>query len=760
MKKTVSIKLMVTLVMLLLPLLMGATEHITYTATYGGSPILGTRTLGGVTYSTVKYDGLFNTGEPGSPSLPVESIQFSVPWNATNFSVTATPIMGDPIVLDYPVYPIQSNATQVTLPNNASYSGTYPSTMAWYVDEGLSAGENHVVTVAVMPMRCDHSNGTVLQVIKSVNLTLNYELSETPSIYPIARRGASLREEGYEWVKSMVVNPTDVRGHSYSSASITANRQDDIITDPYTYIIITTPELKHSVRRIAALNQQKGVNVKVVTVEEALNDTITEDGDYFSWGGNNTLVYSDDAGKLRSFLKGCYAERGCEYVLLAGSNVPYRNCDGGQADMYFSELYANWMNSFLEDQRRRGILYVGRLLGNEPELIDNYTDKLFRYELNPGNGDYSYLTHALFTESNQYGWLNDIFREIVADICPDTVRIREIPNQNFPTCQNVLDSINSNHYGFISFVNYAVPSHILLYSGDQIYDSHYLWALSDVKTYPNAVDGESDNGLNHMDNKYYPMIGFSQIGNTMSYDCKQQFNLDVSFGESFTMGKDYGGPVFIGMTYPYWQNSYNCDYYFDEFSNNFGLALSRYNGSLAKAFLSAKASYAYNTWEVMNSCYNYLGDPAVSMWTDIPQVYSNITVQRTDNSIVLAGLPANQPSIAYHSNDGVTGKIKATSSTMTLNNVSPNSTVMIYGVNRIPFIAPLVLQNTTLEHSQYVIADEVTAGKSVDTNRTNGEVTVADGAEYEIEASGKVTLVGGFKVEKGALFSVLKSSYK
>ena len=39
-------------------------------------------------------------------------------------------------------------------------------------------------------------------------------------------------------------------------------------------------------------------------------------------------------------------------------------------------------------------------------------------------------------------------------------------------------------------------------------------------------------------------------------------------------------------------------------------------------------------------------------------------------------------------------------------------------------------------------------------------VTVKNGAEYEIEASGEVKLAGGFKVELGARFAVQRTSYK
>jgi hypothetical protein len=59
----------------------------------------------------------------------------------------------------------------------------------------------------------------------------------------------------------------------------------------------------------------------------------------------------------------------------------------------------------------------------------------------------------------------------------------------------------------------------------------------------------------------------------------------------------------------------------------------------------------------------------------------------------------------------------------------------------------------------FVLASDVTAGNAVDGNRTSGDVIVKNGVEYEIEASGTVTLRDGFKVEKGAYFSVIPSTF-
>jgi hypothetical protein len=156
--------------------------------------------------------------------------------------------------------------------------------------------------------------------------------------------------------------------------------------------------------------------------------------------------------------------------------------------------------------------------------------------------------------------------------------------------------------------------------------------------------------------------------------------------------------------------------------------------------------------------FNFLGDPVLEMWTDTPQTYSGITVTRGDSTISVTGVPIGSK-MSYCGNDGSLGLVKATSSTISLSHVDANSSVMLYKHNMIPYFAPLVLQNTSLDNSQYVIASDVLAGRTVDTGRTSGDVTVSSGVDYEIEATGQVKIMGGFKVELGARFSITPSEY-
>ena len=109
MKKIVLLRIVAVLLMTsLVPPLLAEVGTITYNASYNSiDMILGTDTLGGVTYTTVTYGDLTNGGQPGAPSLPIDYLRFSVPANATNFTVTAVKFNNLLQTIGNLVYPCQ-----------------------------------------------------------------------------------------------------------------------------------------------------------------------------------------------------------------------------------------------------------------------------------------------------------------------------------------------------------------------------------------------------------------------------------------------------------------------------------------------------------------------------------------------------------------------------------------------------------------------------------------------------------------------------
>ena len=757
-------KLMTTLVApLALPLTVLA-ESITHTLTYDYSKLtIGTDTLGGVTYSTVSYEGLRNGGEPGVPSLPVDYIRFSVPYNATNFTVSATTRFPLESNFPYLVYPCQAprlmndtSAWPVTLPDSSIYfSGSYyPANLASLIDEGFLAGENHIVTVAVTPFSCLHVNNGIVNYKKirkpqSITVKLTYQTGGPLQTEPIVRRDTVLRNEGFEVTRSMVVNPNDVRTNAVPDTSsyihlhgIVSTGQSYPVDSTATYLIVTTQELKHPIRRLAALKRQQGYSVKIVTMDEVLASPFSGNGDWVE----NSLTYQDDAGKLREYIRYCFKYLATKYVLLAGTDVPYRIIDlfdpllNIPTDTYYSALNSNWnINNWHSSSTKIDFepeIYVGRFLSKSKNQVNNQIDKTFRYILNPGHGDFTYLNKAFFLEGRDFIDVCFNTQNCLSAYFPNQITLKDTTDNNVPTGKNVIDTIRNNRFGFLCLFNHGDTARIRVYGTDSLKRKHFIYA------YRSLSNGD---GLNSLDNKYYPMIFYAPSCTTIPYN-----NVNgINFGESFTTGKDYGGPVYIGYTAKVFQGEIT------KILETFADYLRDGKVTLGEADAHSKTSVSTKNEPIAHA---YLGDPSLEIWTGVPQLYENISVERTNNSITVSGITVDSTYVIYCGNDGTCLKT-ISSSTVSFNQLSPNGSIMLFKRNYLPYIAPLALQNTTINNNQYVIANEVTAGNTIDINRTSGDVVIPNGVEYEIEASGTVTLNDGFNVEKGATFAVYPSCF-
>jgi hypothetical protein len=787
MKNKEYIRFVVVFIMMLFTPIFAGAETITYTATYDYNRLtIGTCTLGGQTYTTLHYADLSYDGEPGLPLLPIDIIHFSVPYNASNFTVFAHASDYYQQAISYPVYPSQFPKTlldtteSITPPDSVIYvTGLYPSSssMAWVIDDDYLAGENHIVTVAVMPIGIRYRNsGYQLKLNNTINLSLYYTICNTPSEYPLICRDAEKRSEGHKLTKSIVVNPSAVIANAPSSnmnGNLLAGNNiptlpgylvdslDRLNTDVrlFDYLIITTDSLSPSLKRLSALKKQKGYKVGIVTVDEIVHNPLID---------VNRLVTDeliedtvDYPTIIRLVLTYAYVYGKAKYVLLVGRDVPfYINSSSASTDTYYCDLSRNWYSNGKYSYPE---LFPGRIIAKTQEQINNYTDKLFRYELNPGKGEFSYLRRAIYTNGYEQYVMNDSFAEIVKfysdSIYPVSTMMIEDRQTGSPSGKDVIDEINRTQYGFINFNNHGMPTGIVMYGkgGPSPHLFKWLWAVDSVRgpaSVTNHVNDETitGNGLNNMTNKYYPNICFSTCCSVNPFEVPNGYDPSwMNFGESFTTGKDYGGPAFMGNTS----------------SNGFEMAIlgQCFTNYLRKGNFYIGVAYGLSKVRSVSSYYsaihNLLGDPEFEVWTDIPQLYSNIGITRTNNAVLISGIDADADStiVAYYANDGRIGTDTVSSSNITINGISPNSTIMLYKHNYIPYIAPMVLQNITLENSQYVIANDVTAGNHIDNIRTKGDVVVPNDVEYEIEASGVVTLEDGFKVEKGATFAVYPSCF-
>ncbi len=754
-------------------------------------------TVGNETFIRYSFPDCDHIDQVGAPMLPVKYIRLSVPYNATNITVKPlcswTPAFENKREYPAPV-PLTTNDTIPDQPELVIDSAIYMTDAYWppaaaeLVGEGFYMGENHIITVAVYPMLYNPVQNKMHNYTQ-VCVKVNYDLGGTPANM-LVRRGGDLRQQEQQAAKAIVDNPHQVEGFAVPAAQ--AHHMpahglipDSLLTDTasyyyggelYTwgdrarYLIVTTRELAPSFKRLAALKRQKGYSVQIKCIEDILTDPRVQHGDVFVRANGDTISFiNDDAGKLRQYLKLAHAYDNTQFVLLGGKDIPFRygyNQYIGQTfrsiptDWYYCDLTTNWnidnddlygeYNRFTLNNPfdREPELFVGRLMADESSHIVNYTDKLLRYELNPGNGNASYVSRSLFTEGSLFNNIDSIASSF-ENIFDDVVIMKQTSNsQLYPKASEIMSAFNTNPFGFLTIYGHGSPKSVLV--SNAMGNTSYLYSLSDY------LIGDNNSSIDQMNNKYMPGIYYSLSCVNMPFDVLENYNV-FNLGQSYTLGMNYGGVAFLGNTRNTFHNISDSNTGCGLLEKKFAAQISNGNTQcgIAEALSKSNDSDVY-----MDMIHNLLGEPEFDIWTDTPQSFSGISTSRSNNSICVSGLPSNtEVKVALCSNNSTTLFRTTSSGIITFENINPNSPIMIYHHNYFPYIVPLLLQNERITHSQYVIANDVCAGRNVDTNRANGDLTIAAGVEYELDAKGQVLLAPGFKVEKGALFSVLKSDY-
>ena len=748
-------------------------------------------TIDGIAYLSLDYEQLDNIETPGHPALPCKYLSCSVPYNAVNISVVATPSNAVNIYPPKKITPAQmpkslsDSIWSWTSPDSAIYATNafYPNSQATISNESFVQGENHVITVAVIPITYNPVQDN-LKLYKKVKVQLSYELGDSvPGYTYIVRSSQALRTLGHETVSSFVVNPTQVEGFAppatapaycapllpgNGSGSSTSMGEVDIIPH-YEYLIISTQELKPALRRIVALKRQKGMTAGIVTLDDIRNTPLP-----------GLEIQSVTPFVIREYLRYAYSQ-GTKYVLLAGE-IPYRIQEINYSDThynvptdwYYCDLSNNWTNIHSANSEAMDYgpeLYVGRLMCNESEQVENNTDKLLRYSLNPGNGNYQYLKRSFYIEGYDLYKYYDIdegkvVSESFGNIHVDTTILRERPYLRYPKGSDVINTINSNQFGFISLHNHGYPFDMNTYGFSVLlggiltprnsrYDNNLCYKIFPLQEY-RTTPQDSLNGFDNIRNKFYPNIAYSVACDHMPFNIPTMLSDSLNMGQSFTLGKDYGGPAFLGNTrsgYIHSSAYLEC---------KFALLMNRGKCKVGEAEAWSKFDFKNDgASNYLSLVHNLFGDPEMEMWTDIPSDYNGLTETRDNNSIVVSGLNPLD-TVAYTNNAGESLRLLPTAGNCTLNNISPNGCIMVYRHNYIPYIAPLILQNEIVENDQYVIATSLTAGNHVDTNRTSGDFIIPSGKQFEVEYSDKVVLAPGFKVNKGGVFKARlgASTYK
>jgi hypothetical protein len=701
----------------------------------------------GLVYNLLSYPGIENDHYAiGAPALPIKYVTIPLPYTADDISLNVRYFNTTSYEISKRIFPIQEqevtsleNTRKGFIPcDNFIYGSVapYPSEQARIAEISCVGYGGRLVVVVVNPItyipaenRYDFS--------EDIELTLTYSHS-------------SKRVE-----------------------ALTHNTRTVNIGIPfYEYCVITSQNLKDAFTRLIAWKREKGLSAGVVCKEEILDNTFCSVGDTVS-------SICDDAGKIRQYLQYAYASGVTKYVLFGGnySILPIRYGTGSNnkwtvdslhpndykvpSDFYFSELNSNWKTDddeyygeYSDNLDSGSELYVGRLLCTNSEEIHNYTDKLLRYEMNPGNGDFSYLKKALYTQLDQMQRNHE--QENIATqlqtIFPIDTIFSEQPsyydlNPTSPYGNVVIAKLNE-HYGYVSWGGHGGPHNITVKSDSVNRDNWY--AITSVQTNVPFITPESANGLDNLTNKDYPMFAYSISCSITPFDNYDNYSQLPNMGQSFTLGKDYGGPVLVGNTRYGWVGSSAS-------------LQKRFNECL---FVEPMVGYAqnyaklnYNNHFLRHSS-NIIGCPNIRIWTDIPTLFSATLSYNSNNYVITANNYITDAEIGVRDITLTNEVIDVISfnpsqGSKTLSNVA-NSLITLTGKNCLPQIMPLTIQNATLHGTHYAIVKDVSCGKDVRSG-TQGDVTFEQDSNYTFETKGTFELTRGVEIELGAQLTVIPS---
>jgi len=623
-----------------------ANESLQYVVNvdYGGA-VIGTEThSSGEVFSTIQIPELTNSAEVNDPVLPVRYLTFEVPTYVNNFKASVLSATHQQTVsLDNAILPFEAVvADESSQPSGgevmygAGYLSSAVEPFAEIADEYFINGNRHFVVVKVAPVLYNHISKT-LDFFNQIGVKLEYS-----NCNEAAMKFRPMFSKGFQEVY-MISEPSIV---ARSPRLVQANAVSKVNNTLSNYIIVTPESLANSIQRFADWKSQKGYSVKIQTVEDILSDS------RFCIGANTKCF--DKESCIREWMREQYKNEGAFYCLIVGDyhtsapirkfkysgTIDYKNPPVWSdpnideyipTDVYFADLTTDWdftlseAGIYVSDVAKSTMsptIPVGRLLCWNDEQIQNFTDKVIIYELNPGQGDPSYLTNG-FVVKHQ-----DFFKKYRGDY---PTLFTYIDKYNVTTLKSNSGDIHAELRplaseviagmkiaGLYSLQGHGGPTGITFAS---VADTTGRWpwnrsilALEEYKHLSSGTKWDNGGGLDKLANVGRPAIAYSWACTIAPYDDKVG-NPDVVYNmaSSFTVGGSYGGPAMLANTRQGW---FGCSNYLEE---NFARHMDEFLSigqleNISKCEYSGASSLA----RFSKFTHNVIGDSELKIWKAVP----------------------------------------------------------------------------------------------------------------------------------------------
>jgi hypothetical protein len=564
----------------------------------------------------VSMKGATREFTPGRPDLPITSELVEIPegMRVTGIEVrsiatsllSASAKIPSAIKAKPGLEPIERTAADPVWFGRAGFPDVAGTARVAY--QGWMRGR-HLVSLEVKPVRWDPASGR-LEAVSRLDVRLTLEPANDPDRVQRERIVPEFDAEGFG---AGVANPTLAGGRNPQPFKPT--QIPSVEGSPVAYVIITTDALASEFQRLADWKTQSGVPAVVRTL---------------SFIHQQYPFGTDDADRMRQFIRDAYARWGTKWVLLGGDTgiLPFRMIHttffGGEdipCDLYFSCLDGNW-NADGDAIYGEGFVssstpgdncdllpevYVGRAPVTTTADVQLFVNKNFQYTRTPV-GDYEHMVQffaeVLFPPDWQPGQVTSLDgAELVEEVLPSlqadagTHYLRLYQNYTDPrwspgslneTAQTVLDSLSAG-YNMAVHVGHGYRN--VMSCGDATIDNTAALALT--------------NG-NRLTNLY----AIDCTSNAIDYPC---------IGEAFLMAPNGGAVTNIGSSrfdFPYSGRVFQQQYFHLMFQDSV-TAVGEAQAKQKVPWAGSSTTDNINRWT--ETTLLMLGDPELRQWIGHPR---------------------------------------------------------------------------------------------------------------------------------------------
>ncbi|OQX95774.1 hypothetical protein B6I21_03675 [candidate division KSB1 bacterium 4572_119] len=349
----------------------------------------------------VYFQGSYQMGNVGSPSVPMQKIAILLPPGHIATDITITPrnltSLNQKIHLSRRQNPRMSMQTSDKNEHNHSNYHHITSTPSLKVEYQTHYLFGHAIALATFsPVDYNPESGS-FSYYTDVDVFVQHE-SDITSLQALKnyRYSEIIRQQ--------------LAGFVHNFEETISDYPEQIIESQYDYLIITIQDFVDDYQQLSRFHNERGMKTRIVAVEDIYNTS----------SGN------DEEEKIRNFIINEFQENGISYVLLAGdadshasgeNQIPIRYLwaevlSGGSnytdfipSDLYYSSLDGNWNADGDEKYGEPGEddllpeINVARITADNSQEIQSILNKILNYQSQPVMQDATKMLMA-----GQYLW--------------------------------------------------------------------------------------------------------------------------------------------------------------------------------------------------------------------------------------------------------------------------------------------------------------------------------------------------------------------